>query len=98
MPRRHGLSAPPQPTDTGPGSSAADPPVQVVLSPAARLLWRGPTAVQLELGATAVVLDGVAPDVVRRLVDAPTGASEIGAGEGVPAAAFAPDALRTLSD
>ena len=68
-----------------------------VFSPATRVLWRGPAAVQLELGDDAVVLDGVAPDIVRRLADASDAAREDGAGEGMPASAFTADALRVLA-
>ena len=46
-----------------------------VLSPAARLLWRSNTAVQLELADRAVVVDGLPARAVRRLMttrEAPT--------------------------
>ncbi len=44
-----------------------DVPLDLVLNPAARLLWRGDRCVQLELGRRAVVVDGLAADEVRRL-------------------------------
>lgn len=39
----------------------------LVLNPAARLLWRGDGSVQVELGRRAVVVDGLTPDEVRLL-------------------------------
>jgi hypothetical protein len=47
-----------------------------VLNPAARLLWRSPSCVQLELGRRAVVLDGVDSTVIRRLIGQPVAADE----------------------
>lgn len=45
-----------------------------VLNPAVRLLWRAERTVQLELGSAAVVVDGISPPVVRRLLSS-TGAA-----------------------
>ncbi|MDQ2750868.1 MAG: thiamine biosynthesis protein ThiF [Actinomycetota bacterium] len=42
-------------------------PVDVMLNPAARLLWRGDDVVQLELGARAVLVEGLDPASARRL-------------------------------
>lgn len=49
-------------------------PADVVLNPAVRVLWRGPRAVQLELGGRAVVVDGIDAHGMRNLLgrgDAP---------------------------
>src|ERR1700750_408147 len=43
-------------------------PSTVVLSRSARVLWRSPDAVQLELGRRAVVLDGVDSGVIGALI------------------------------
>jgi bacteriocin biosynthesis cyclodehydratase domain-containing protein len=43
----------------------------VVLNPAARLLWRSAHVVQLELGSRAVVITGLDERAVRRLTDQP---------------------------
>ncbi|MDP9116228.1 MAG: hypothetical protein M3O28_02980, partial [Actinomycetota bacterium] len=45
-------------------------PVPVVLNPATRLLWRDHHAVQLELGARAVVVEGAAPEALQALASA----------------------------
>ena len=67
------------PVATGPalhlvrGSAAAEPapgpaqPAVPVLNPAVRVLWRGRDVVQLELGARAVVVEGVDSDTVGLL-------------------------------
>lgn len=47
---------------------AADIGIDVMLNPAARVLWRAERVVQLELGARAVLLEGIDPTTVRRLV------------------------------
>lgn len=39
----------------------------VILNPAVRVLWRGADVVQLELGARAVILDGIESDLVGAL-------------------------------
>jgi hypothetical protein len=44
-----------------------------VLNPAVRVLWRGPSTVQLELGARAVLLEGVSASTLRTLLAAPAG-------------------------
>jgi hypothetical protein len=44
------------------------------VNPAARLLWRGPELVQLELGSRAVVVEGADATLVRRLVRRPSAA------------------------
>jgi bacteriocin biosynthesis cyclodehydratase domain-containing protein len=41
-----------------------------VLNPAARLVWRSARSIQLELGASGVVVDGLAASAVRDLVSA----------------------------
>ncbi|PZS33482.1 MAG: thiamine biosynthesis protein ThiF [Pseudonocardiales bacterium] len=46
-----------------PGKTTLD----VMLSPAARLLWRAADVVQLELGGRAVLVEGLDPATVRRL-------------------------------
>ena len=43
-------------------------PPDLALSPAARLLWRGPDAVQLELGGNSVVVEGLPLPAVRAIV------------------------------
>lgn len=43
-----------------------------MLPPAARLLWRSASEAQLELGNRRVVLDGIGPDAVRRLLGDPS--------------------------
>ncbi|MDP9094033.1 MAG: ThiF family adenylyltransferase [Actinomycetota bacterium] len=43
-------------------------PRDIMLNPVARVLWRAPDVVQLELGAHAVLVEGVEAAVVRRLV------------------------------
>jgi ThiF family len=52
--------------------------VEVMLNPAARLLWRAENVVQLELGARAVLVEGLDPATVRRLVS-PRGSAGTGA-------------------
>jgi bacteriocin biosynthesis cyclodehydratase domain-containing protein len=47
----------------------------VVLNPAARLLWRSAHVVQLELGSRAVVITGLDELAVRRLTDQPAAGS-----------------------
>ena len=54
--------------------TAVDVIVDVMLNPAARLLWRAEDVVQLELGARAVLVEGLDPATVRRLV-APRGSA-----------------------
>ena len=44
-----------------------------VLNPAARVLWRSPSCIQLELGRSAVVLDGVNPAAIRALTGQASG-------------------------
>ena len=44
-----------------------EPGAELALSPAARLLWRSPESVHLELGGSAVVVDGLPPSLVRRV-------------------------------
>ena len=61
---------------SGAGARPVDPrhrPRRWLLNPAARVLWRGPDVVQLELGATAIVLEGVDADTVRGLLPGPAG-------------------------
>jgi hypothetical protein len=41
---------------------------ELILNPAARVLWRSPDTVQLELGATAILLAGVDHDTMSRLL------------------------------
>lgn len=48
--------------------AAAQLPGPTRLPPAARLLWRSPSAAQLELGARRVVIDGVGTEAVRHLI------------------------------
>ena len=38
-----------------------------VLNPAARVLWRSPSCIQLELGRRAVMLEGIDPEAIRTL-------------------------------
>jgi hypothetical protein len=52
---------------------ARNAPHDVMLNPAVRLLWRAADVVQLELGARAVLVEGVDAAIVRRLV--PTAAT-----------------------
>ena len=40
----------------------------LVLNPAVRVLWRGPDCAQLELGNRSVIVDGLQPELVRRLL------------------------------
>jgi hypothetical protein len=56
--------------------------VDVILNPAARLLWRAEDVVQLELGARAVVVEGVDSVTARRLVT-PRGSTDGTAWESV---------------
>ncbi len=42
--------------------------IATILSPATRVLWRSDHCIQLESGARRIVLDGVGPAVVRRLI------------------------------
>lgn len=44
------------------------------MNPAARLLWRSPSSIQLELGHRALVVDGVDADVIRSLTGQPVAA------------------------
>lgn len=44
-----------------------------VLNPAARVLWRSPSCIQLELGRTAVVLEGVNPAAICALTGQASG-------------------------
>lgn len=45
-------------------------PIDVMLNPAVRVLWRAADVVQLELGSRAVLIEGVDAAIVRRLVAA----------------------------
>jgi bacteriocin biosynthesis cyclodehydratase domain-containing protein len=45
----------------------AAPTPELALGPATRMLWRSPGSVHLELGSRAVVVDGLPPEVVRRV-------------------------------
>jgi hypothetical protein len=45
----------------------AGEPLDVALGPATRLLWRSPQSVHLELGSSAVVVEGLPIPVIRRL-------------------------------
>jgi hypothetical protein len=49
---------------------ATQEPAHHVLNPSARVLWRAPEEIQLELGQRAVVLDGMNQRGVRRLLGA----------------------------
>ncbi len=53
-----------------------------MLSPAARVLWRAPNTVQLELGTRRVIVDGVGVPVVRRLLGRSVDPAEGGTAEG----------------
>ncbi|HJQ44608.1 MAG TPA: hypothetical protein VJ831_16070 [Jatrophihabitantaceae bacterium] len=72
--------------------------VRLVLSPAARVLWRGPSSVQLEIGDDAIIVDGARPETIRSLVESTARATDRCAGDGLPREAFAPEALRALGD
>lgn len=60
--------------------NSALPPAELGLSPAARLLWRSPHSVHLELGSRAVVVDGLPPRLVRRIAapTPPRGSDDVG--------------------
>lgn len=49
-------------------------PIDVVLNPAARLLWRASDIVQLELGSRAVLVEGIDSELAHRLVPRRTAA------------------------
>ncbi|MDT4892941.1 MAG: hypothetical protein QOE97_1976 [Pseudonocardiales bacterium] len=68
-----------------------------VVSPAVRVLWRAPDAVQLELGRRAVIVDGVDPESVLALT-APHRAAGSSGAPPLAADAFEPDSLSTLAD
>jgi hypothetical protein len=51
----------------GTGVSSAEPPADLVLGPATRLLWRSPDSVHLELGSSGVVVDGLPVPLLRRV-------------------------------
>jgi hypothetical protein len=55
--------------------STAEPSPDLALGPATRLLWRSPDSVHLELGSSAVVVEGMPLSLLRR-VASPTGAAE----------------------
>ncbi len=62
-------------TSLEPGSPDPDPtdpavpdPVDLVLGPATRLLWRTPDSVHLELGGRAVIVEGLPQQTIGRMV------------------------------
>jgi len=63
-----------------------------MLNPSARMLWRSPTSIQLELGSRAVVVDGLGPSTIRRLAARP------GVAGGAPGPRPVHVALQTLTD
>ncbi len=74
--------------------SPVPPPAELGLSPAARLFWRSPESVHLELGSRAVVVDGLPARLIRRIAapaPPPADADPVGVVE--PAAAGALAAL-----
>jgi bacteriocin biosynthesis cyclodehydratase domain-containing protein len=52
-----------------------------VVNPAARLLWRTPSSIQLELGHRALVVDGVDADVIRSLTGQPVASDAVSRAE-----------------
>lgn len=71
----------------------AEPSTEFTLGPATRMLWRSPESVHLEIGTRAVVVDGLPPEVVRRV------ASPLPAREPLPPLdAGAAQALAALAD
>lgn len=68
-------------------------PSDLALGPATRLLWRSPDSVHLEMGGSAVVVDGLPTAVVRRLAAA---GSPAGVAAPIDAAAHA--VLAELAD
>jgi hypothetical protein len=76
--------------DRGPVTPAD--PADVVLSPAARLLWRSPDSVQFELGSRAVVVDGLPAELVRHVAAPPPIARPARRSRPVQTTAFEPPA------
>jgi hypothetical protein len=58
-----------EPVDAGSGADIVAPvgPVDLVLGPATRLLWRSPESIHLELGSSAVVVEGLPTPLIRRV-------------------------------
>ena len=66
--------------------------IDPMLTPAGRMLWRSPTSIQLELGARAVVVDGLGLGTARRLASRPGPAADRAESDAIQRA------LRTLAD
>jgi hypothetical protein len=65
------------PPPAAPTTLPTTPGLSTMLPPAARLLWRSACAAQIEIGARAVVVDGVNTGAVRELIGVGGGAKEL---------------------